>query len=656
VNLARRSILTALLSVLAVLAAWPASAGAQDGGLDLRIREAALDDDGATRLVVAVGGTAEGETLPSSAFTVTEQGETIGDTAVTKVLEETTAAPVFVAVVMDMSGSVDGQPLADAKEAASTFVNDATAEGIQVGLYAFDEEATRLVTFTDDADRLVSAIADLEAGSGTALHDAVVTAATDVADRPGLRSIVVFADGQDNASAATLDDALAAAGEANSDIHVAILRGAPSLNEAPLNQLAEETGGISLAVDESAALTGAFAEIGRGIASQYVIEYRGAASDEGELVLGAAVSHAGSEARDEIVVVNNRVAAPGAPEPVRSSAPAFAPSVALAVGTGAAFLSVLMVAGVAIGAAGGNRGRASRLLQRTFDQDVRRERKREKGEAKGGGLTDFSASVVIQRAVELADRLPKPSGYEQALQKKIEHAGWKLRSSELLAIQGLSLVGGALFGFLLSGLLLAAVMGVVAGVFPRVWLAIKGRSRKKRFLEQLPDTLQLLAGSLRAGYGIVQAIDTVAQEASDPTAGEFQRVLTESRLGMPLEDALDGMAERFESEDFRWVVLAIKIQRQVGGNLAELLDTVGATLRERAMVRRQIKTLSAEGKLSAIILTALPFFITAYLFLVNRDYIMLLFSRVIGIAMVVGASLMITAGVFWMRKLIDIEV
>jgi Mg-chelatase subunit ChlD len=147
VSLPRRAVLTVLIPVLALLAAWPMVVQAQEP-LDVRIREAALDDDGATRVVVAVGGTAEGETLPATAFTATEQGEPVTDVSVAKILEEATSEPVFVAVVMDISGSVDGQPLADAKEAATRFVSDATADGIQVGLYAFDSEAARLVAFT----------------------------------------------------------------------------------------------------------------------------------------------------------------------------------------------------------------------------------------------------------------------------------------------------------------------------------------------------------------------------------------------------------------------------------------------------------------------------------------------------------------------------
>ena len=140
----------------------------------------------------------------------------------------------------------------------------------------------------------------------------------------------------------------------------------------------------------------------------------------------------------------------------------------------------------------------------------------------------------------------------------------------------------------------------------------------KAFNAGLADTLQLIAGSLSAGMSLAQSIDTVVREGQEPIAGEFKRVLVETRLGVPLDDALDGIAERMESKDFAWVVMAIRIQREVGGNLAELLTTVAATLRERDYLRRQVKSLSAEGLLSAYILGALPPAMLVYLLIVRR--------------------------------------
>ena len=126
----------------------------------------------------------------------------------------------------------------------------------------------------------------------------------------------------------------------------------------------------------------------------------------------------------------------------------------------------------------------------------------------------------------------------------------------------------------------------------------------KAFNEGLADTLQLISGSLSAGLSLAQSVDTVVREGMEPIADEFKRVLVETRLGVPLEAALQGVAERMGSKDFEWVVMAIRIQREVGGNLAELLNTVGATLRERDYLRRQVQTLAAEGKLSATFLAA----------------------------------------------------
>ncbi len=137
---------------------------------------------------------------------------------------------------------------------------------------------------------------------------------------------------------------------------------------------------------------------------------------------------------------------------------------------------------------------------------------------------------------------------------------------------------------------------------PWIYLGFKRKRRRKAFNSCLPDTLQLMSGSLSAGLSLAQSVDTVVREGTEPISSEYKRVLIETRLGVGLEDALEGVAERYDSKDFHWVVMAINIQRQVGGNLAELLDTVAATMREREYMRRQVAALAAEGKLSAWVL------------------------------------------------------
>ena len=162
-------------------------------------------------------------------------------------------------------------------------------------------------------------------------------------------------------------------------------------------------------------------------------------------------------------------------------------------------------------------------------------------------------------------------------------------------------------------------------------LALGRRAEKLR--EQLPDVLTIMASSLRAGHSFLQALDTTAKEIAQPAATEFQRVVAEIRLGRSAEDALGALAERVGSADFKWAVLAVNIQREVGGNLAEILDNVADTLRERATMRRQIRVLTSEGRLSAWVLALMPFAIALYMFAVNQDYIMLLFTTKVGLMM-----------------------
>jgi tight adherence protein B len=151
-------------------------------------------------------------------------------------------------------------------------------------------------------------------------------------------------------------------------------------------------------------------------------------------------------------------------------------------------------------------------------------------------------------------------------------------------------------------------------------------------------------------------MDLVAKEIPDPGGTELGRVVSEISLGRPVEDALKSWAGRMNSENLNWAVMAVNIQREVGGNLAELLETVAETVRERETIRRQIRSLTADGRLSMIILIALPFVIGLYLSQVNPQYFGLLFERLLGQAMLGGAALLMAAGVFWMRKIVDIDV
>jgi tight adherence protein B len=186
-------------------------------------------------------------------------------------------------------------------------------------------------------------------------------------------------------------------------------------------------------------------------------------------------------------------------------------------------------------------------------------------------------------------------------------------------------------------------------------LSLKRSRRQAAFADQLDDSLQLMASSLRAGHSILRAVDAVAQEAASPTAEEFARVINETRVGRGLTEALDEVAERMASDDFSWVAQAVAIQHEVGGNLAEILDAVSRTIRERNAIRRQVKALAAEGKLSAYVLMGLPLAIVAFLGVVTPSYIAAFTSSPLGYGMLLAAVLLLVVGGLWLKKTVRVD-
>jgi tight adherence protein B len=247
---------------------------------------------------------------------------------------------------------------------------------------------------------------------------------------------------------------------------------------------------------------------------------------------------------------------------------------------------------------------------------------------------------------------------EARIEQRLEAAGSALKPAEWLLMHATIAILFGLVGMLLGNgsLVLCFAFLAVGAVVPWVWLGYKRKKRVKAFNAGLADTLQLISGSLSAGMSLAQSLDSVVNEGSEPIAGEFKRVLVETRLGVPLEAALEGIAQRVGSKDFAWVVMAIRIQREVGGNLAELLNTVGATLRERDYLRRQVQSLSAEGRLSAYILIALPIGMLVYMLSFRREYVEPLYSEPAGLILLFADIVLLIMGWFAMSRIVKVEV
>ena len=284
-----------------------------------------------------------------------------------------------------------------------------------------------------------------------------------------------------------------------------------------------------------------------------------------------------------------------------------------------------------------------------------------KGKSKGAPSA-ATPSAISEQILGLSDKLTRERESTAKAVMLLERADLPLRANEWYVLRAVAVgvtTATAWLFFHDSAVtaLLAVIGGVLAGFFvPQLFLSFMAKRRARKFESQLPDVLTLLASSLATGFSLSQGVDGIVRDASEPSAKEFSRALAETRIGATLEDTLDHLATRMDSSNMKWTTMAIRIQRQVGGNLAETLRTTATTLRERETLKRLVKGLSAEGRLSAYILMALPIGLFFYMLSVNRPYIALLWSGPIGWAMLAAGAVDMIAGYFWMRKVVIVEV
>jgi tight adherence protein B len=237
----------------------------------------------------------------------------------------------------------------------------------------------------------------------------------------------------------------------------------------------------------------------------------------------------------------------------------------------------------------------------------------------------------------------------------LEQAGLKMRQADFLLLIACIAVTAGVVGFIMGGIALAILLICATPVAAMVFLRIRTGLRRAKFDAQLGDTLQMLAGGLRAGHSLLRSVDAVAQEAEAPTSEEFARLVNETRLGRDLRESMLDAARRLHSDDFDWIGQAIEIHREVGGDLAEVLDHVGETIRERTQIKGQVSALSAEGRLSAYILVALPVGMFVYMSAVNGTYIAALYTNVLGWFMLGAAGVLLAVGTFWLSRVVKIK-
>ncbi len=571
-----------------------------------------------------------GQDLPASAWTVRESGK--------KVPLELTALPTDasqVVLAIDTSGSMRGNAMEAAKAAATTFV-ERMPDSVSVAVVAFGDRPVIVNPLTADRAATSAAIASLAPAGETAFYDGLETASS-IFEGDTQHSVVALTDGKDTASAGSLESAAQRLADAKAGYYGIALATADG-DLSAVEQIANLTNGRAT----TAGAPGALENIYRGVASRITSQYRVEVptTRSGSTGFTFAVKANGVTATGQTRVALPALDAPAsaAPksEPITSVAgddPAwFQQPTALWLGLGVLFAGLL--AGLSFAFA--PRAARSQLQGSKL-----------KGVRNGTSvLTSFT-----NQATQLAERQLARNDRGSRLNFALARAGLAVRPSEFVVIVATATFAMFALTLLLIGPLAALIAAAIVPFAGRGVISHLGQRRSDRFQDQLEQTIPLLAGSLRAGFGVMQAFDAVARESEAPTSDEFHRVVVESRLGRELNDALAAMAERIDSEDFHWVVQAIEIHRQVGGDLAEVLDNVYSTIRDRNRIRRQIKALSAEGRLSALILFILPCAMFGVIAILNPDYLGELTGNPLGIAMLLAAAGMLAVGGLWLRRI-----
>jgi tight adherence protein B len=271
-----------------------------------------------------------------------------------------------------------------------------------------------------------------------------------------------------------------------------------------------------------------------------------------------------------------------------------------------------------------------------------------------GQVEHSSFSRVSQTLVEGVDKALGKSGgpFNRHL---LYNAGVKLNPADFTLLVAVASFVIGLMGALLINPLIGVLCGAASPFLTRLVLGIRTNKRQAKFEGQLVDTIQLLIGGLRAGHSVMRSMEAAGVEADAPTSEELSRIVNETRIGKDLAQALDETAQRMDSEDFRWIGQAIQINREVGGDLAEVLEQVAGTIRERSEIKGHVRSLSAEGKMSAYILMALPIAVAMFVGMVNPGYLNVFIEKPIGHLLVGVSFLMFVLGGFWMSRIIKIK-
>lgn len=582
--------------------------------------------------------------LKSEQVRVEENGSLVGGVSV--IPAERAKSEDFGAVlVVDASLSMRGGPEVAALEAARAFAAQRKSNQ-QFGIVTFNKTPTVMLPLTTDALQIEHALAKPPPlAFGTQIYDAVDSAIGMLRQAGiGAGSVVVLSDGADTGSVATRASVSSAARLAHVRIFSVGLR-SRFFQKMPLARLASEGRGSYAEARSVGELTPIYNALGSQLASEYLIRYKSLAGPGKQIRVVVRVAGLDGAAQSAYNTP--------ALEIIRTPRAPYKPSTVDRIwrSVGTMFLIILLTGVlVGVGAMSIMGGPRRGTLRRRMAEFV---------------SVPQAVSTSRQRpTAQLTDKLLE--GTESLLKgsSRWERFKWELRVAEVglpaEQIAVLTILGTIVMFFVVKFISGSTLIGIVFGVaVPYIvhWYLKRSLLRRRAmFAEQLPDNLQVLSSALRAGHSFVGALSVVVDDAPEPAKGEFSRVVADEQLGVPIEDALRVVVQRMDNRELEQVALVAALQRETGGNTAEVLDRVTDTIRERFELRRTVQTLTAQGRMSRWVLTFLPIALLLVITLINPGYIDIMYSSLVGRILLVMAGISVTAGSLVIKRIVNIKV
>jgi tight adherence protein B len=565
--------------------------------------------------------------------------------------------PVSVVLLIDTSGSMKGEPIRAARAAAFQFI-DALPKDALLSVNSFGAVVGEATGFSTDRTVAKRRVNQLTARGETSLRDGLLDSAGSFPIAAKRRAIVVLSDGADTVSKALRESAKESLRTSGISVQAIVLESSIAVadagGEAPsaeLQAITEVTGGALIRSLSPADLGSAFSRIAGVVGSPLSVKLPPEIDPTQSIVVVVARQFAAGKqewtgqtsksAQASAVISEPGFVAPLSPTATVPAGAPQAPTVSTPVpDPGRKWLLI------------GALGTLSSLLAGCwllFTRQPRRRLAAEYGNEKQPLLATMSTALETG-----AERLVRRHDGGGRIRNALEGTGWSVQPGAVLSFVGLVTVSAAALGFLAGGLTLLLVTILMVPLGAWMVIRIAADRRRNKFQDQFEGTLQLMANSLRSGYGVNQAMDTVAREAQSPTSDEFQRALQEARLGQDQIVSLRAMSARVRSDDLDWVIDAIEVNREVGGSLSELFASVADTVRARGRLARQVKALSAEGRISAWVLVLLPIIVFALISIINPKYVDELTGTVAGRWMLSIAVILMGIGVVWLRKIVKI--